>query len=368
MKLCVIYNYAQHYRTNIFTLMDKTFDCDWYFGDSMGDVKKMDYNLLNGNVTEVHNKKLIGGWDYSVGIPSLIKKNYDAYIMLSDTRSLSCWLFSLRSLFAPRKKVFYWSHGWYGKESKIQKLIKKILYRLPNGGTFLYGNYARNLMIKEGFNPDKLYTIHNSLAYDRQLEIREQLSEKPIFSDHFGNNNPNLMFVGRLTAVKKLDMILKAMQICKYNGRQYNLTLIGGGEKAEELKELTTKLGLQDNVWFYGPCYDEVQLSELIYNADLCVSPGNVGLTAMHAMVFGCPVLTHDDFPWQMPEFEAIIPYSTGNFFKYDDIASLVEKIEEWFRVNGSLRNVIRKKCMEEIDKNWNPYFQIEVLKKHLPQ
>lgn len=40
MKLCIIYNFAQHYRTNIFTLIDKTFNCGWVFGDAMSDVKK----------------------------------------------------------------------------------------------------------------------------------------------------------------------------------------------------------------------------------------------------------------------------------------------------------------------------------------
>lgn len=56
--------------------------------------------------------------------------------------------------------------------------------------------------------------------------------------------------------------------------------------------------------------------AELIYNADLCVAPGNIGLTAMHAMMFGCPCISHNDFSWQMPEFEAIVPYKTGNFLK----------------------------------------------------
>lgn len=366
MKLCIIYNYAQHYRTNIFTLMDKTFDCDWYFGDSMGDVKKMDYSLLRGRVTEVSKVHLFGSWYYQKGVPSLITKNYDVYLILSDTRALSGWLFSLMAKLYPKKKVYYWSHGWYGKESGIERFIKKILYRLPNGGTFLYGNYARELMVKEGFNPNKLFTIHNSLAYDQQFEIRKQLSVKPIYSEHFANTNPNLMFVGRLTPVKKLDQILQAMTICRESGKKYNLTLIGGGEKTDELKALAEELGLEKNVWFYGPCYDEVLLSNLIYNADLCVSPGNVGLTAIHAMVFGCPVLTHDNFPWQMPEFEAIHDGVTGAFFKYNSVESLSEAINKWFQQKADNRDLVRKDCMAEIDTSWNPYFQIDVLKKQL--
>lgn len=45
-KLCLIYNFAQHYRAEIFQELDKTFDVDFYFGDKYLDVKKMDYSLL----------------------------------------------------------------------------------------------------------------------------------------------------------------------------------------------------------------------------------------------------------------------------------------------------------------------------------
>ena len=103
----------------------------------------------------------------------------------------------------------------------------------------------------------------------------------------------------------------------------------------------------------------------LIYNGDLCVSPGNVGLTAIHSLTFGTPVLTHDYFPYQMPEFEAIHEGQTGSFFKYGNIQSLAEKINQWFDIPVS-RETIRKLCMCEIDYFWNPSFQINVLKKNL--
>lgn len=367
MKLCLIYNFAQHYRTNIFTLMDREFCVDFVFGDSMGDVKKMDYSVLHGNVTEVHIKKYRGGWSWQPMVISRLFKNYDRYILLGDARSLSTWAFCILSrILCPRKKVYFWTHGWYGKESKKEKLIKKIFLRLPNGGVFCYGNYARNLMIKEGFDADKLYTIHNSLAYDKQVELRKKLMATEVYRTHFGNDNKNLFFVGRLTHVKKLDQIIKAMVICKNRGIDYNLTLIGGGEKTEELKSLSKELGLMGQVWFYGPCYDEEELSSLIYNADLCVAPGNIGLTAMHSLVFGTPCITHNDFKWQMPEFEAIKEGETGTFFKRDDVADLADSIDAWFAAQKYSREAVREACMKEIDEQWNPYFQIKVLKKNL--
>ena len=363
MKLCIVYPFASHYRTAIFTNIDKNFDCEWYFGDSMFDVKKMDYSKLQNPVQELHRKR-IKMFTYLSGEPTLLNKDFSHYLVLPDTHSISSWLFLILSRLHPRKKVYAWTHGWYGKESFFEKLLKKFLFRLPNGGVFLYGNYARELMIKEGFNPNKLFTIHNSLAYDQQLAIRKEMKETPVYTDHFGNENPNLFFVGRLTPVKKLDQILRAMVICKQNGHDYNMTFIGGGEKAEELQKLTNELGLQNNVWFYGPCYDEKELSNLIYNADLCVAPGNIGLTAMHSMVFGTPCITHNDFKWQMPEFEAIKEGMTGTFFKRDDVNDLSKVIDSWFASKCNSRKEVRVACMEEIDNEWTPQFQVNMFKK----
>jgi glycosyltransferase involved in cell wall biosynthesis len=220
-------------------------------------------------------------------------------------------------------------------------------------------------MIKEGFDKENLFVIHNSLVYDEQLKVREQLCISDIYKQHFGNELPNLLFIGRLTPVKKLDMILYAVAKNKAKGIEQNITFIGDGEKRDELESLVKELGLEKNVWFYGPCYNEVELGNIIYNADLCVSPGNVGLTAMHSLVFGTPVLTHNYFPLQMPEFEAIKEGETGGYFEYGNIDSLSDKINEWFIVNRD-RNIIRQKCMFEIDNYWTPYFQIDIIKQNL--
>ena len=122
-------------------------------------------------------------------------------------------------------------------------------------------------------------------------------------------------------------------------------------------------LGLTNQVWFYGACYDERRIAELLYNADLCVSPGNVGLTAMHAMTFGCPVISNDNFSTQMPEFEAIEDGKTGTFFKENDIESLAEAISRW-RDSSPDRELVRKACYKVIDEKYNPHLQLETLKK----
>lgn len=365
MRLCLIYNYAQHYRSSIFQYIDRTYDCDFFFGKDYLDIKKMDYSLLKGKVTEIDTLRL-GALSYKKGILRQLRKGYTHFVLLGETHDLSIWLFCLLSRFFYRKKVFLWTHGWYGKESKMEQILKKVLYRLPNGGLLLYGNYAKSLMVDEGFNPKKLFVIHNSLSYEEQLKIRECLVRTDVYEKHFGNRNAVLVFVGRLTQIKRLDLLISALKACKERGNVYNLILIGGGEMKEHLASLVHEAQMEDNIWFYGPCYDEHELSSLIYNADVCVSPGNVGLTAIHAMTYGTPVITHDYFPYQMPEFEAIHDGETGAFFHYNDDRSLSLAIDNWINSQGNSREMVRNACFKEIDNNWTPQFQMDVLRSVL--
>ena len=210
---------------------------------------------------------------------------------------------------------------------------------------------------------EKLHVFYNSLAYDEEMEVRKTLTASAFYQDHFGNDLPNLVFIGRLTAVKKLDMILQAMSLLRDRGMRVNMTYVGDGPKKAELEALAEQLGLQENVWFYGPCYEEKQIAQIIYNADLCVSPGDVGLTAMHAMTFGTPVVSHNNFCHQMPEFEAIEEGKTGSFFAENDIESMASCIEAWLS-NGLPREQVRQNCYEVIDNRFNPHLQVEMIRK----
>lgn len=364
-RLCLIYNFAQRYRTAIFTGIDREWDCEWYFGRNTTDIKGMDISLLK-NANEVDNKSIKGDWYYQNGVTSLThRKDIATYFVLGDPHCISNWIIAIKlRLFHPKKRLYFWSHGWYGKEGHFTAIVKKIFFKLSHG-VFLYGHYARELMIKEGFDPNKLFVIHNSLDHAAQITLRGKITPSNIFSSHFGNDNPIIIFIGRLTKVKRLDMLIDAAKSLMDSKAKINLVFVGDGSEREYLEKLVKDHGIEDCVWFYGGCYDESTNAELIYNADLCVAPGNVGLTAMHAMVFGTPVISHNDFKWQMPEFEAIIPGKTGDFFEYGSVESLAAKIEEWLS-NHPEREATRRECYAEIDNYWTPEFQMEVLKQNL--
>jgi glycosyltransferase involved in cell wall biosynthesis len=365
-NICLIYNYAQHYRKNIFMLMDKELECDFVFGDKYLDVKKLDYALLTHFKKEVKNKTFIKPpLYYQKGVLSLLKEDYTHYIMLGEVICVSTWLMVWGARLRG-KKIYLWSHGWYGKESRLRLFITKNFFQRFASGIFTYGNYARNLMIKGGLDATKLHVIYNSLDYDEQLKIRQTLQPSDIYKKHFQNNFPVIVFIGRLTKRKQLNMLIEVQRILDTQNRKINVVFVGSGEERNNLQTLAEKHNTIDRVWFYGASYNEEENAELLFNADLCVSPGNIGLTAIHCLMFGLPVISHDNFPTQMPEFEIIIEGKTGMFFKKKDVENLAEKVKAMLDLLQTNREEIRQNCYAEIDGNWNPHTQIELFKNVL--
>lgn len=366
-KIAMLFPYAPSYREAIYKLMDEQLDIDWFFcGNAHRHLKFMDYSLLKYCNLSMEEKRLFGPIRYYKGIRKLELYRYDVIICPGVIRSLSEWWLLWRIGRGMKKtSIFLWTHGWYGRESFVQKVLKKIFFKKVDG-FFLYGDYAKNLMINERFEKDKLHVIKNSLDYEKQLSIRNNISISDIYKNYFKNEYPTIIFIGRLTEEKKLDYLIKAIAVLKDRGENCNVVLVGNGVMYEALQTEVTRFGLENRFWFYGESFDEKKNAELIYNADMCVSPGNIGLTAIHTLMFGCPALSHSCYEKQGPEFEAIIPGYTGDFFEYGNVDDLARCISHWLSGSAEKRELIREACYAEVDKYWNPRYQIDVIKSVL--
>ena len=112
-----------------------------------------------------------------------------------------------------------------------------------------------------------------------------------------------------------------------------------------------------------GEIFDEEVISEKIFFSDICVSPGNVGLTAIHSLTYGTPVLTHDNFNFQMPEAEAIKENISGIFFRIDNANDLSKKIETFKKSNFN-----KTKVREIVLSKYNPIYQKTIFDKIILQ
>lgn len=356
--IACILNYAPHYRALIFRLMDEELGCDFYFGANlpgMDPIEKMDVHSLRGFNRESAVFRFVYSWQ--CGYPWFALHKYHTFIVTAEATLSNVLLMVACKLFG--KRMFLWGHGLRDEKVKISRPLR--WFYLNAAGWLLYGERGKQILSILGANPERLHVVYNSLDYDRQVEVRQTLTQSDIYRRHFGNDDPVLLFIGRLTPQKKLALILDAVAKLSLKGIRTNVVFIGSGSMEKQLKDLAGQRAISDRVWFFGACHREESLGELIYNASVCVSPGEVGLTAMHAMVYGCPVVTHDNFARQMPEFEAVIEGRTGCFFPYDDQHGFAEAIIKILALN---REVVRNDCIRVIDEKYNPHRQIETIKK----
>ena len=104
-----------------------------------------------------------------------------------------------------------------------------------------------------------------------------------------------IIFVGRLTAEKQVEVILQAMTKLD-PALDATFDIVGGGDQRKNLENLTVKLGLGDRVTFHGRTTDE-QLRALLSRASVFAIASIAELQSiatMEAMASALPIVAAD--------------------------------------------------------------------------
>ncbi len=366
-RVCFVLNIAPHYRKALLEELDKEERVHYFFVSGSQDMqisRLTDITKLSGFKGYLSNKfsgvKLI----YQRGWMKHLFGGYDMFILTGNPGIRSNWLLTIAARLMG-KKVYLWTHGLYGGENFIERQKKLLYMRLANGA-LLYGNFGRMKSAQAGYPRKKMKIVYNSLDTALQLPLRERKEDKAFLRNYFATDAPIAIFIGRLTPQKSLDVLIESIGILKMQGVECNAIIVGSGELEMSLRKRCEEVGVEDNIWFYGDCYDEGMIATLLKCSTICISPGNVGLTAMHAMAYGVPVITHSSLSLQMPEFEAVIKGVTGDFFKYGDSIGLSECMSEWFvkLSDATQREECRKACYNVIDTKYNTSSQARRITK----
>ena len=368
-QVYIQYNCVAHYRARIFELLSKNDDYDFTIvADKDADTPFMQ----TINDLEDRGIKQIIAKTYQLAIPKLpvlyfqpgaIWRIYNdkpsVIIALGSPYSITAWVLVIIGRLL-RTPVLLWGHGLLGNEKGFKWWLRKVFYKLASG-QLLYGEYAKQLLLEKGFDKNTLHVVYNSLDYDDQLDIYNKLTDdmKLEFRQGLGMSTDEklLVFTGRLQPVKRLDLILDAMAILNQKGLIVHVAFIGDGQEKERLSDLAIVNNIGHQVHFLGSSFDERYLGLVLSSSDLCVIPSGAGLSIMHSMIFGTPVLIHDDIKNHFPEWEAVIEGETGFFYKFNDVQDLAAKIEEVL-YPVVLKQQMEKNCIDKIKRKYNPHVQ----------
>ncbi len=284
-----------------------------------------------------------------------------ALIAEGSVYSLTAWILAIYGrLFGMR--VLFWGHGIRKFEHGPKWLLRRLFYRLA-AGHLLYSNYAKDLLVQAGLNPEVLHVVHNSLDYDQQERIDQQISQHDIKSWRTSLNVADseglVIFTGRLQPEKRLDLLIRAIGQLRRHGHAVHAAFIGDGSEKSVLVGIASDEGITKQVHFLGPVYDERQIGLYLAASDLAVIPSAAGLSIMHAMAFGTPVLIHDDVTQHGPEWEAVQEGITGFYYRCNDVADMTAKISEAI-FPFPKKQAMAEACRTVIRERYNPRLHAE--------
>ena len=370
LPVAVVYHAWPHYRQPVMQAMDRSTAIAYDFhgsGEALEGVLHAEVGGLRRFVRAPFRRfgKLL--WQ-SGAVHAARDQRYRAIVLLADPNFASTWvaatLARLRGV-----PVLFWGHGWLRPESAIKRFVRASYFALSTR-FLVYAERGRRLGIESGFPAERITVIYNSLDVARADAVIADIE-----SGSHGGARPQTLFAhperplvictARLTAKCRFDLLLTAAAMLSQRNFPINVLLVGDGPERAALGRQAEALGIA--VHFFGACHDEDVVGPLLYHADLTVSPGKIGLTAMHSLMYGTPAITHGDFDAQMPEVEAIEPGRTGAFFRRDDAADLARTIARWLDV-GPPRARVREAARATIRAKWTPEVQAHLIEEAVLQ
>ena len=303
----------------------------------------------------------LGPFLWQKGLVSLVfREKWRAVILLGSPYYLANFVAALVCRFKG-VPVFFWTHG-ARPESKLFKDFLMSLALAPAAGVFVYGRKAVSQIARWWLPAERFVVVYNSLnalsaggglVVDRLLK-QGALKEKDCFA---------AIFVGRLVSRKRLDLLIRAVHVINQSGKRLRLLIVGDGPELGGLRELVLSLGLTDAVEFKRACYEEDQLRSEFSKCDFSVVPHAAGLSVVHAMAYGLPVITDDDYSAHGPEVEVLEDGVNCLIYRSGSLDALAQSID---RMICNYSEIVDYQRMREVVDLFSPAEQVELMERKI--
>jgi glycosyltransferase involved in cell wall biosynthesis len=156
----------------------------------------------------------------------------------------------------------------YGRQDFFYRFLLR-LERL----TFATADYSiatnesyRQIAIQRGkMPPEKISVIRSGPKLDRLKVMPGNMKYKK-------GRNYMVGYVGVIGAQEGLDLLLDSIQQIVYKRCDVQFAIVGGGTELEKIKQMTSRMGLQEYIDYYGRVDDDTMV-DILNTADVCVNP-----------------------------------------------------------------------------------------------
>ncbi|MFN2216235.1 MAG: glycosyltransferase family 4 protein, partial [Anaerolineales bacterium] len=232
----------------------------------------MNIHLFKGKSYLCWQKGLLH-WLQSFNPDSLVVEANPRYL---STRKAISWMKTMD------KPVIGWGLGSAPTEGPLKSirisLRKKFLHHFD--ALIAYSQQGLEQYRSLGFPAEKIFIAHNAVA--------PKPTQPPIKRSDNRQNQPGILFVGRLQERKRIDLLIKACSNLPQEIKP-KLVIIGDGPEKRALQDLAEKI--YPAALFTGALHG-AELEPFFKAADIFVLPGTGGLAIQQAMCWSLPVIT----------------------------------------------------------------------------
>lgn len=245
---------------------------------------------------------------YQRGLSDVIlSRSYDVVIAEFNPRIVSN-LLAYRSARRTGTSFIWWGHGMGPAAGRITARARLALARAADAVIF-YDDVQAARFVALGLPSDRAFVAPNSM----DTAAISALAQPPE-----SGTRDRILYVGRLIPEKKVDLLIRAFAIARTSfTRPQKLTIVGDGPQRPTLEALAQDLGVTAEVEFTGPIYAQDQMAPLFNTSRISVSPGAIGLAAVHSLAYGVPLIVAEGEP-HGPEASALKSGHNAIFFPSD--------------------------------------------------
>ncbi|MGB7994349.1 glycosyltransferase family 4 protein, partial [Methanoregula sp.] len=230
-------------------------------------------------------------------VNQLVAKEHRRYDLLVSHD----WLAALAGIMAKRNLGIPWVFHFHSTEQgrnptgsptikDIERLSATIADRIV---TVSYA--MRDELVSFGYPVQKIRVVHNGVDEKKYDPVRYSRQEIETFRDKIGvGNAPMILFIGRLTWVKGVDNLVRAMPAIIREIPDAKLVILGLGEMDRMLEHIVHNLHLEKNVILHFKMAPEEERLLYYAAADVVVLPSKYepfGIVCTEAMSMGKPVV-----------------------------------------------------------------------------
>lgn len=253
-----------------------------------------------------------------------IKPGRDIVVINGDVRELSSVWAALKARFLGIK-VLWWAQHRGSSSTDLSSNIRLLISKWLSDAFICYTRTGIEYLVSKGFERDRVFATGNTIDQKPIKAAIEYWTQSKLeeFQKRAGIVNKKIFLCcGYMRTKVHLDLFIRAMPAADL--QDVILVVIGDGEKKESYVELSKSLGVNSRIIWLPSTHDQNEMAPWFLSAKAFVYPGSIGLSILHAMSYGLPVITHGNADHQMPEFEAMENGKTGYVFPEGDVDGLI--------------------------------------------